>query len=169
MNTKRIWMLAIIFGAIMSFIFYIVTTNNGNTNGTATEETVNEDVSETVPNEETTTNILEITSGKRAISIAVDQVTSVSGFVQPGSFVDIIAAVPAQNGGTTTAQVLLENIRVLAVGKTASGENEEIPDSYEMVTLEVTPQQGTSLTQARAGGTITLMLRGNQQEKPGQS
>lgn len=164
MNTKKIWMMAIIFGVIMASIFSIITTKKGNTNEPEAEPLPGtEEIVETEPNmNNNPINSLNIGTGKRAISIAVNEMQSVSGFVQPGLFVDIIAVLPAEPGGKITPKIILENVRVLAVGKNLEVENIENAEPYQMVTLEINPQDGPILLYAKEAGTIALMLKGNE-------
>ncbi|MCL7746729.1 Flp pilus assembly protein CpaB [Halalkalibacter alkaliphilus] len=160
MSTKKIWVLAIIFGLIMSILFFIVISYNGSTNQVATATSLeSEEVEET---EEEIPQTIEIAEGKRAISIAVNEVQSVSGFVRPGSFVDLVTVLPLPAGEESTSQILLNNVKVLAVGKTFVDEYSENLDSYQMVTLEVSPEDGAALAFAQETGVSTLMLRGEE-------
>ncbi|WP_458413550.1 Flp pilus assembly protein CpaB [Schinkia sp. CFF1] len=163
MNTKKIWIMAIIFGIIMASIFYIVTAQKAKTipNNTVVEQPPSEESTE-VGTDTKVANGLQIGAGKRAISIAVDEVQSVSGFVRPGSFVDIVATFPAQTNMAKSPQMIIENVRVLAVGKTTVDQEGKEPEAYQTITVEVSPQDGATIAFAKQGGTITLMLRGNE-------
>lgn len=112
---------------------------------------------------ETSPNLLNIEPGNRAITIPVDEIQSVSGFVRPGSYVDIISAL----SNPVMSQILLQNVRVLAVGKTLEDtETEtETQEPYTLVTLELNPNDATKLTLARQNGFITLMLRGEDDQE----
>jgi pilus assembly protein CpaB len=90
-----------------------------------------------------------IPEGKRAITVAVNQVVGVSGFILPGSRVDIIAT----EGGEP--KTLLQNIKVLAVGQLLNQEKND-PVSVSAVTLEVDPRQAEIIV--KAGG-LRLTLR----------
>ncbi|MBU9721318.1 MULTISPECIES: Flp pilus assembly protein CpaB [Bacillaceae] len=163
MNTKKIWMLAIIFGMIMSLFVYILAANPGDTNQTVNTTTIVEEAEAVSDVEHGHT--IEIESGKRAISISVTEVQNVSGFVTPGSYVDVVAILPIPVSEITSSQILLQGIKVLAVGKTFNDEQYELNQLNEMVTLEVTPEQGTSLAFAKEIGSITLMLRGEEDKE----
>jgi Flp pilus assembly protein CpaB len=63
------------------------------------------------------------------------------------------------------SQIIIENVRVLAVGKTIVDEDTETPEPYQTITLEVNPQDGATLTLATSIGQIVLMLRGNEKER----
>ncbi|OLO38946.1 Flp pilus assembly protein CpaB [Alkalihalophilus pseudofirmus] len=170
MNTKKIWMLSVIFGMLMSFLIYIVTVSNGNTynavNATSSEI---EEIEDDPLHELEVAETIEIEPGKRAISIALNNVQSVSGFVKPGSFVDVIAILPLPTGENTSSQLLLQNVKVLAIGQTFVTEDYEIQNETEMVTLEVSPKQGASLAFAKEVGVVTLMLRGGEDEETNSS
>lgn len=164
MNTKKIWMMAIVFGVIMASLFSIITTQKGNTIEPDADLLPNtEELAETEPEvNNNQTNPLHIEGGKRAISIAVNEMQSVSGFIYPGAFVDVVAVLPAEPGGKITPQIILENVRVLAVGKNLDVENIENTEPYQMITLEINPEDGPTLLYAKEAGSITLMLKGNE-------
>jgi pilus assembly protein CpaB len=90
-----------------------------------------------------------IPEGKRAITVAVNTVVGVSGFILPGSRVDILAA----EGGQT--RTILQNIKVLAVGQMLNQDNNE-PVNVSAVTLEVDPQQAEIIAKA---GNLRMTLR----------
>jgi len=95
-----------------------------------------------------------ITKGYRAISVRVDDVVGVAGFILPGNKVDILGT--KKDRGIT--QTLLQNIKVLAVDQEASQEKEK-PAIVRAVTLELTPEQAEIIVQAGREGTIQLSLR----------
>ncbi|OIJ11054.1 Flp pilus assembly protein CpaB [Anaerobacillus alkalilacustris] len=166
MNTKKIWILAIFFGLLMSILVYTLTSSNGNANQTLNEPQLNEqEINDQEDLGMTEKFFFEIQPGKRAISIAVNEVQSVSRFVKPGSYVDVVAILPFPIGEHTSARILLDDIKVLAVGKTFQIENDERNEVYEMVTLEVTPEEGTALAFAKEIGVVTLMLRGADEQE----
>ena len=112
-----------------------------------------------------------IPSGKRAISIAVNEVTGVAGFIKPSDRVDVVvtANVPvAGPGGQETAKpytiLALQDLEVLAVGQSfqAASETEggtEKTVESRTLTLAVQPQEALVLTMAAERGDIRLMLR----------
>lgn len=113
--------------------------------------------------------------GKRAISIAVDEVTGVSGFIRPSDRVDVVvtANIPTGPAGQevmkTYTALALQDLEVLAVGKSlpVSSEGNEGKQDGNTVTLAVEPQQALILTLAAERGDIRLMLRPpGDQEKP---
>lgn len=98
-----------------------------------------------------------IPEGKRALSIRVDEIIAVAGFVIPGTRVDVLLTIE-QNGDTRT-QVILQNMTVLAAGQTVQRDEEGNPMSVSVVTLLVTPSEAEKLTLAAQKGRVQLALR----------
>lgn len=91
---------------------------------------------------------------ERAISIPVDEVSSVSNLVRPNDHVDILGTFSASGGEVTLT--LLQNVTVIAVGgRYGSGGG----GGYGTVSVSVTPQEAALLTLAQGKGRITLSLR----------
>lgn len=93
----------------------------------------------------------------RAVTVRVDDVVGVAGFLLPGNHVDIVAARKLEKDRATTETVLM-NIHVLAVDQTTSQDKNE-PVVVRAVTLEMTPQEAEILVKAREEGRIQLTLR----------
>src|SRR6267378_4031840 len=106
-----------------------------------------------------------IPAGYRAMTVKVDDVVGVSGFVMPGSYVDVVAVIvpnSPQNGenGGPISKIVLQNIKVLASGaKLDSPENQREPNSAKAVTLQVTPEQAEILVLAVNEGRLQLIMR----------
>lgn len=101
--------------------------------------------------------------GMRAVSIPVDRVKDVSGLIQPGDRVDVIAIPPSHNNGPPPKAVtIFRGVRVLAVGNALENPS-ATPSPQEQdastVTLEVTPHQADVLAWADANATLRLALR----------
>ncbi len=99
-----------------------------------------------------------ITKDYRAISVKVDEVIGVAGFILPGNKVDILATKMDRTANKADTRTLLQNIKVLAVDQEASQEKEK-PAIVRAVTLELTPSQAVEIAQAQQEGTIQLTLR----------
>jgi len=103
-----------------------------------------------------------IPNGKRALSVQVNEVISVAGFVVPGSHVDVLlTGRPGVQGSqdvmTTT---VLENVEVLAAGQEIQRNPEGgKPQTVTVITLLVTPEEAQKLTLASSEGRIQLALR----------
>ena len=94
----------------------------------------------------------------RAISVRVDDVVGVSGFILPGNRVDILATKMDRTTNQAATRTLLQNIKVLAVDQAASLEKEK-PAIVRAVTLELKPEQAETIVKAMQEGTIQLTLR----------
>jgi pilus assembly protein CpaB len=104
--------------------------------------------------------------GMRAISIPVDRVKAVSGLLQPGDRVDVLASVPRGTGTQPEAVTIIRGALVLALNATleAAGATPP-PDAANLVTvtLGVTPSQADLLTMADLNTTLRLALRSPQE------
>jgi pilus assembly protein CpaB len=102
-----------------------------------------------------------IPEGMRAISIRVNEVVGVAGFVQPGAHVDVVAVVRGDTSSTVSRSVLT-NIKVLAAGTRADQvrANVNAPQTpTTVVTLLVSPSEAERLALASSEGSVTLVLR----------
>jgi pilus assembly protein CpaB len=97
-----------------------------------------------------------IPAGMRAVSVGVDDVVAVAGFVTPGTVVDVMVTGMGQGGPIT--RTILEHARVLAVGQQLQTEAGK-PQSAPVVTLLVNPEDAEKLTLAASDGKIHLALR----------
>lgn len=101
-----------------------------------------------------------IPQGMRALSVAVNDVVGVAGFVTPGTMVDVLVTgqVPGTSGGAVTRTVL-ENVRVMAAGQQIKQDRDGKPEKVPVVTLLVSPEDADVLTMASTEGKIQLALR----------
>jgi pilus assembly protein CpaB len=101
-----------------------------------------------------------IPEGMRAVSVAVNEVVGVAGFVIPGTMVDVLVTgtMTGPTGGSIT-RTILENVRVLAAGQKMEQDREGKPQTVPVITLLVTPENATKLTMASNLGKIQLALR----------
>jgi pilus assembly protein CpaB len=97
-----------------------------------------------------------LSEGMRAVTIRVNDVEGVAGFVLPGDRVDVALTRQAEKSGTT--DVVLQNVKVLAIDQTAD-ERTDKPSIARAVTLEVDTASAQKLALASAIGTLSLMLR----------
>jgi pilus assembly protein CpaB len=108
-----------------------------------------------------------ITSGKRAMTVRVNDVVGVAGFALPGNYVDILVNAQQDTGkGNDARQItktVLENVLVLAVAQEA-GRDDTKPKVVNAVTLELSPADAEKIDLARNVGTLSLVLR-NQIDK----
>src|SRR5437868_684822 len=100
-----------------------------------------------------------IPPGMRAVSVRVNEVVSVAGFVLPGTRVDVLLTgnpTGAQEQQTTT---VLENVAVIATGQRLERSSGGEPQSVPVITLLVSPDDAQRLTLASTEGRIQLALR----------
>ena len=103
--------------------------------------------------------LVNLRKGMRAISIRVDEATSVSGFTQPGSIVDVGAVLTPSQNSKPVSKVIVQNLRVLANGRDTQVKADGQPRSGNTVTLEVTTAQAGMLALAMREGPLYLILR----------
>jgi len=94
----------------------------------------------------------------RAVTVRVDDVVGVAGFLLPGNRVDVVASRLDQRTRLATTETILTNLKVLAVDQTASTDKNE-PVIVRAVTLEMKPEQSEAIVKAKEEGTIQLTLR----------
>ena len=103
-----------------------------------------------------------IPQGYRAMTVKVDDVVGVSGFIMPGSFVDVVAIIvpPGDQTKGPISKIVLQSIKVLASGpKIDTPENQRTPSEAKSVTLQVTPEQAEKLVLAANEGKLQLVMR----------
>jgi len=104
-----------------------------------------------------------ISLDKRAMAIHVDKVKGVSGFIHPGNRVDVLVSLQRSGQGDSNpiTKTILQNILVLAVGTEMENKNKQgKPSPVDVITLEVSPEEGEVLGLAAAEGkTLQLALR----------
>jgi len=102
-----------------------------------------------------------IPEGMRAVSVRVNEVVGVAGYVLPGNRVDVVAtASPTESRSDTTSKVVLANVQVVTAGTRIEQDQEKgKPVQVTVVTLLVNPEQAERLALASTEGKIQLALR----------
>src|SRR3984957_16074751 len=104
-----------------------------------------------------------IPEGMRALSVAVNEVIGVAGFVIPGTMVDVLVTGNVAGSGRGSSEnvtrTILENVKVLAAGQKIEQDREGKPQTVPVITLLVTPDDAARLTMASTEGKIQLALR----------
>jgi pilus assembly protein CpaB len=100
-----------------------------------------------------------IPPGMRAISVRVNDVVGVAGFVLPGMRVDVLVTGKPPNRTDTETQTVLQNITVLSAGQTIATDGKSQPIATPVVTLLVSPAEAEALTLSNIEGRIQLVLR----------
>jgi pilus assembly protein CpaB len=105
-----------------------------------------------------------IPEGFRAMTVRVDDVVGISGFIMPGTLVDIVVVTqPPKASGQQEmiSKIVLQNIKVLASGQNIDKpkNDREVERAVRAVTLQVTPEQAEKLALASSEGRLQLVMR----------
>lgn len=104
-----------------------------------------------------------IPEGYRAMTVKVDDVVGISGFIMPGTLVDVVVVIdPQEKAGMQDpiSKIVLQNIKVLANGQNIDKpESEREANSVKAVTLLVLPEQAEKLALAASEGKLQLVMR----------
>ena len=105
-----------------------------------------------------------IPEGFRAMTVKVDDVVGVSGFILPGTLVDVVVVIQPPKGTANEemiSKIVLQNIKVLASGQNIDKpkNDREVERSVKAVTLQVTPEQAEKLALASSEGKLQLVMR----------
>jgi len=104
-----------------------------------------------------------VAAGRRAMTVPVDEINSISGMLEPGDTVDLLATVD-RNGKKLTFPVM-QNVAVMATGQRSQDDPKTGNQrQYSTVTIDTTPEQARLLIAARDAGKLTALLR-NPQDK----
>ncbi len=103
---------------------------------------------------------IAIPPGMRAMSVKVDEVVGVAGFVLPGTRVDVVVTItPPGDRNEPISRVVLQNIQALAAGQRIQTDADGKPVTTTVITLLVRPEDAEKLALAAAQGRIQLALR----------
>jgi pilus assembly protein CpaB len=102
-----------------------------------------------------------IAEGHRAVTVKVDNVIGVAGFVTPGTRVDVLATMPRVDWANPIpfSKVILQNVQVLAVDQKLEEAKTGEPEIVSVATLEVDPVQAEHLIYAAHEGRLQLAMR----------
>ena len=104
-----------------------------------------------------------IPEGYRAMTVKVDDVVGISGFIMPGTLVDVVVVIdPEAQAGMQNpiSKIVLQNIKVLANGQNIDKpQDQREANSVKAVTLQVTPEQAEKLALASTEGKLQLVMR----------
>lgn len=104
-----------------------------------------------------------IPEGYRAMTVKVDDVVGVSGFIMPGTLVDVVVVIQPPEVSSQkemVSKIVLQNIKVLASGQNIDKpKNEKETERVRAVTLQVTPEQAEKLALASSEGRLQLVMR----------
>jgi len=104
-----------------------------------------------------------IPEGYRAMTVKVDDAAGISGFIMPGTLVDVVVVIDPREGSGNQdpiSKIVLQNIKVLANGQNIDKpKDEREANSVKAVTLQVTPEQAEKLALATSEGKLQLVMR----------
>ena len=104
-----------------------------------------------------------IPEGYRAMTVKVDDAAGISGFITPGTLVDVVVVIDPREGSgmqDPISKIVLQNIKVLANGQNIDKpKDEREANSVKAVTLQVTPEQAEKLALASNEGKLQLVMR----------
>lgn len=102
--------------------------------------------------------------GRRALTMEVDEISSISGMLRAGDRIDILLTAKPTTEGLPTGVAedvtfpMLSNVEVLATGQAQRGSGNSV-QNFNTVTLDVSPTEATDIVAAKAGGKVTAILR----------
>ncbi|MBI1355858.1 MAG: Flp pilus assembly protein CpaB [Acidobacteria bacterium] len=105
-----------------------------------------------------------IPEGYRAVAIAVNQVSGVSGFILPGSKVDVLLSATLTGDADRLTTTVLENVTVLSTGQKQQPSANGQPENVPVINMLLTPEDAELLTLATQEGRIQLVLRNPKDE-----
>jgi pilus assembly protein CpaB len=102
---------------------------------------------------------ITIPAGMRAVSVRVDDVIGVAGFVLPSTRVDVIVTLTPPGSQDPRGQVILQNVQAVAAGQEITRDEDGTPMTVTVITLLVTPEDAERLVLAASQGRIQMALR----------
>jgi pilus assembly protein CpaB len=100
-----------------------------------------------------------VPQGHRAVTVAVNEVAGVAGFLTPNDRVDVIVTTPVPgNEKENVSKIMLENVPILATGQ-VTDQKEGKPSVVPTVTLDLPPAEAERLVLATSKGSLQLLLR----------
>lgn len=106
-----------------------------------------------------------VPSGHRAVTVAVNEVAGVAGFLNPRNNVDVVVTVIPTGSQETISKIVLQNVPILATGQLTE-QKEGKPVVVPTVTLDLTPEDSEKLVLAASKGTLEMLLRNITDDKP---
>jgi pilus assembly protein CpaB len=107
----------------------------------------------------------KIPEGMRAVAIRSNEIIGVAGFLYPGSKVDLLMTFTPPGSNMPVTQTVLQNVEVLTAGQTIEPDPQGKPQSVNVVTLLLSPEDTQKLQLASSQGTIQFVLRSGADQK----
>ncbi len=108
---------------------------------------------------------VKIPEGMRAVSVRSNDVVGVAGFLYPGSHVDVLVTSKGENSQASLTQTILPNVEVLTAGQKIEPDPTGKPETVNVVTLLLKPEDGEKLVLASTQGAIQFVLRNGADRK----
>ncbi len=108
---------------------------------------------------------MKIPDGMRAISLKSDQVVGVSGFLLPGTHVDVLVTVRTPTTGEAITSTILQDAQIIATGQKMEPDPEGKPTPTDVVTILCLPDQAEKVTLASTLGSVHFILRNGSDHK----
>lgn len=107
----------------------------------------------------------KIPEGMRAVAVRSNEIVGVAGFLYPGSRVDLLMTFTPPGGTMPLTDTVLQNVEVLTAGQTIEPDPQGKPQSVNVVTLLLSPENSQRLQLASAQGNIQFVLRSGADQK----
>ena len=101
----------------------------------------------------------KIPDGMRAVAVVTNELNNVSGFLFPGSHVDVLVSFHPDNGKEAMTTTVLQNVEVLSTGEKLQPDPNGKPQNVKVVTVLLTPDDSQKLLLASNQGTVQFVLR----------
>jgi pilus assembly protein CpaB len=102
---------------------------------------------------------VKIPEGMRAVSVRSNDITGVAGFLFPGSHVDVLLTYRPEGSPSPVTQTIMQNVEVLTAGQRIEPDPQGKPETVNVVTMLLSPQDAEKLIMAYAQGSIQFVLR----------
>lgn len=106
-----------------------------------------------------------IPTGMRATAVKSNEIVGVAGFLYPGSRVDVMVTYTPPGGAGPVTQTVLQNVEVLTAGQTIEPDPQGKPQTVNVVTLLVSPEDSQKLQLASSQGVVQFVLRSGVDQK----
>lgn len=99
-----------------------------------------------------------IPQGHRAVTVGVNEVAGVAGFIAPNNRIDVVLTTQPPGSNDTITKIILQNVPVLATGQ-ITDQKDGKPAVVPTVTMDLTPEDSEKLVEASHKGSLQLLLR----------
>jgi pilus assembly protein CpaB len=107
----------------------------------------------------------KIPEGMRAVAVRSNEIVGVAGFLYPGSHVDLLMTFTPPGANMPVTETVLQNVEVLTAGQTIEPDPQGKPQTVNVVTLLLSPEDSQKLQLASSQGNIQFVLRSGADQK----